>query len=201
MDKVEVEIGKIIDAVERLGRLRTAEARMRRCDQARTRSQPMEDGSVRLDADPGMQEEQRPTLSALHHFNLDAVDADRPDADCLCHRSSPAHVRRADYSIREASSSAVSRHRYLRTKGRGHQARPFRLWNRRHPHRSPDACGYRAAAPSPAPAASRAASGYGGQPAGEPDLRRGILQNIVSHRAFPASLGPCPSLAANQCIE
>src|SRR5712692_4559422 len=83
MDEVEVEIGEVVDGIEGFWRLRAAEARMGRDNHPSACGEPLQHGSIGLDADPGMKEEQRPTLSALDQLNADAIDA-----DCLCHRSS-----------------------------------------------------------------------------------------------------------------
>src|SRR6516165_36484 len=58
IEEIEVEIGKVVDAVERFRRLRSAETRMGRNNQAHARGEPGEDGSARLDADAGMEKQQ-----------------------------------------------------------------------------------------------------------------------------------------------
>ncbi len=77
IDEVEIEIGEVVDAVEPARRLRAAEAGMGRRQHTRARGQRVEHRRVRLDADAGMQEQQRPALPALDHLDADAVDGDR----------------------------------------------------------------------------------------------------------------------------
>src|SRR5229473_5592273 len=64
MHEVEVEIGEVVDAIEGFWRLRAAEAGMGRNNHPGARGEPLEHGSIGLDANPGMKEEQWPTRSA-----------------------------------------------------------------------------------------------------------------------------------------
>ena len=77
IEQVEVEIGEVVDGVERPRLLRAAEARVHRRQHPRARRQPIEHRRGRLDADAGMQEQQRPAGAALDQLHADAGDGDR----------------------------------------------------------------------------------------------------------------------------
>src|SRR3984893_12952569 len=94
IEEIEVEIGEVVDGVERFRRLRSAETRMRRSDQAHARREPGEDGSAGLDADAGMEKQERRSFSALDHLNADAANT-----ECLYHQLAPSRSgRRALYA-------------------------------------------------------------------------------------------------------
>jgi hypothetical protein len=76
LEQVEIEIGEVVDPVERSRRLLPAEAGMRRNQEAAVRGEPLQHRRVGLDADSGMQEQQRPSAPALDHLDLDAADRD-----------------------------------------------------------------------------------------------------------------------------
>ena len=78
--EVEIEIGEIVDGVEAARHLRAAKARMDRHDHPRSRRKQIEHACIGLDADLGMQEKQRPALSAI-----EAINADAAEADCMSH--------------------------------------------------------------------------------------------------------------------
>jgi hypothetical protein len=77
VDEIEIEIGEIVDGVERWRLLGAAEAWMARGDQARPLRQAIERRRRCADADAGMQEQQRPTAAALDQLDADAVDHPR----------------------------------------------------------------------------------------------------------------------------
>ena len=79
VDEVEIEIGEVVDAIERLRRLRAAEAGMGRRQHARAGGEGVEHRRIGLEADAGMQEQERPAAPALDHLDADAVDGDGAD--------------------------------------------------------------------------------------------------------------------------
>ena len=61
----------------------------RRRDDARVLGQPVEHRRVGIEADAGMEEQQRPPAAALHAFHRDAIDRERRKRVLYCHRLRP----------------------------------------------------------------------------------------------------------------
>ena len=74
LQQIEIEIGEIVDRGHVLRLLGAAEARMRRRDHARLRGELLEHRRVGLDADAGMEEQQRPPGAGLDHLDAHAGD-------------------------------------------------------------------------------------------------------------------------------
>src|SRR5262249_22460933 len=77
IQKVEIEIGKIVDCGEPARLFRTAKAGMARCKHPSPRRQQIEDGSFRVDADVGMKKEERAAMTSIDDLKRDAVNLDR----------------------------------------------------------------------------------------------------------------------------
>ncbi len=65
IQQLEIEVGDIVDAIEPLGEIGLAEARMRRHDEPALCRQQRNEGLPDFEAAAAVKEKKRPTLSAL----------------------------------------------------------------------------------------------------------------------------------------
>src|ERR1700730_5115324 len=70
-------MGEVVAGGRVLRPLGGAEARMQRGEKAPARRQPVEHRGARVDADAGMQKQDRPPAAALDHLDADAIDRNR----------------------------------------------------------------------------------------------------------------------------
>src|SRR5262249_56791659 len=77
LQQIEVEIRKVVYGIEGLRLFRASKARVEGRQHARATRELIEHCRGRLDADFGMQEQQRLAVSAFNQFDADVVDNDR----------------------------------------------------------------------------------------------------------------------------
>jgi hypothetical protein len=77
VEQIEIEIGEVVDVVERPRLLGAGEARMAGRDQVRLLGQAVEHGCRRIKSDAGMEEEERAPAALVDRLDADTVDRER----------------------------------------------------------------------------------------------------------------------------